>query len=65
MAERTVSFCMGQLDIHDDKIRREHTGLFQGQTSVAHAFNRKLVRAQQIGEQFEVQFIILNNHHLF
>ena len=27
--------------------------------------DRELVRPQQIGEQLEVQLIILNNHHLF
>lgn len=56
---------MRQLDVHDHEIRREHPGLFQRQPPIAHTFDGELVRAQQVGEKLEVQFIVLNNHHLF
>ena len=52
-------------DVHDHEIRREHPGLFQRQPPITHTFNSELVRAQQVGEKLEVQFIVLNNHHLF
>ncbi len=56
---------MGQLNVHNDKVGSEYVRLIKRQPSIADPFNFKLMRPQKVGEQLEVEFIVLNNHHLF
>jgi hypothetical protein len=56
---------MWHLDIHDHHVGGKGAHPGKGLSPVAQAFDLKLVRTQQVGEQFEVQLIILDDQNLF
>ena len=55
---------MRHLDIHDYKVGSKTAHPGKGFAPVAQTLNLELVRPQQIGEQFEVQLIILDDQNL-
>ena len=54
---------MRQLDIGDDQIRREGARPFDRVATIGHRFGLKVVRAQQIAEKFQIEFVVLDNVH--
>ncbi|GLI97182.1 hypothetical protein Sbs19_10000 [Sphingobium sp. BS19] len=54
---------MGQVNVHDDKLRQKSTGLYKRVTPVTHRQRVMTMRAQQIAEKFQIEFVVLDNEH--
>ena len=56
---------MRHLDVHDDDVGREQGCAIDRLARVANALRFKLVNAQQIAKEFQIEFIVLDNEHPF
>ena len=52
---------MRHLDVHDDEIGREGAGALQRLAAVADRLGFVAVRAQQVAEQLQIEFVVLDN----
>ena len=52
---------MRHLDVHDDEIGREGAGARHRLAAVAHPFRLIGMGAQQVAEQLQIEFVVLDN----
>ena len=53
-----------QLDVHHDHVGRERTRAIQRVAAVAHRLHLVAVHLQQVAEQLQIEFVVLDNEHL-
>lgn len=56
---------MRHLDVHDDQVGPERAGALHRLATVTYGLDDMLMRAQQVAEQFEIEFVVLDNEHPF
>lgn len=56
---------IGQVNIHDDKIRMKIPRLIEHHAPIRHRARFMAVRAQQIAKKLEVEFVVLDNKYAF
>jgi len=52
---------MGHLDVHDDQVRHEGAGRGDRFAPVAHRLDLIGMRPQEIAEQLQIEFVVLDN----
>src|SRR3546814_9052358 len=65
VADQLIPADVRHLDIHHDQIGRERARALDGIAAVAHRLGDELMRPQQITEQLEIEFVVLDNEHPF